>query len=95
MDSLTIICTSEVISPYRCRISEWKAVMTSSELAGGILCYGTGLAGYIAFRGATEGDILDNFTGPIAAFFKILVVVHLVLYIPNEVFYLVPKYVFK
>lgn len=94
MDSLTIICTPEVIPPYRCRISEWKAVMTSSVLAGGVLCYGTGLAGYLAFRGATQGDILDNFMGPIAAFFKILVIVHLILYIPNEVFYLVPHIVY-
>lgn len=59
--------------------------MTSSVTLGGVLCYGTGLAGYLAFRGATQGDILDNFTGAVAAFFKILVVVHLILYIPNEV----------
>lgn len=59
--------------------------MTSSVLVGGVLYYGTGVAGYLAFRGATQGDILDNFAGPIAAFFKILVVAHLILYIPNEV----------
>ena len=58
--------------------------MSASVLTGGILCYVTGLAGYLAFRGATQGDILDNFSGPVAAFFKILVVVHLVFYIPNE-----------
>ena len=67
------------------RISEWKAVMSASVLAGGAMCYVTGLAGYLAFRGATEGDILDNFFGPLAAFFKILVIVHLILYIPNKV----------
>ena len=59
--------------------------MSASVLAGGILCYVTGLAGYLAFRGATGGDTLDNFSGPVAAFFKILVVVHLIFYIPNEV----------
>lgn len=56
-----------------------------SVVAGGLLCYGTGLVGYLSFRGATEGDILDNFTGPLAAFFKIVVILHLVMYIPSEV----------
>lgn len=57
----------------------------ASVAAGGSLCYFTGLVGYVAFRAATEGDILDNFHGPLAACFKILVIVHLVVYIPNEV----------
>lgn len=52
---------------------------------GGILCFVTGIAGYLSFRGATEGDILDNFSGWIASIFKIGVVGHLILYIPNEV----------
>lgn len=65
--------------------SEWKVVTSVSVLVGGTLCYTTGLVGYLSFREATEGDILDNFSGPLAAFFKILVVLHLVMYIPNEV----------
>lgn len=65
--------------------SEWSAVVTHAVLLGGGLCYGTGLMGYLCFRGATEGDILDNFSGGLASFFKILVVAHLVMYIPNEV----------
>eukprot|EP00903_Cladosiphon_okamuranus_P010528 g9958.t1 len=64
---------------------KWKTVAAISVTAGGLLCYVTGLAGYLSFRDATQGDILDNFTGPLATFFKILVIVHLVMYIPSEV----------
>ena len=56
-----------------------------SIFIGAVLCYCTGLSGYIAFRSATEGDILDNFSGPLAACFKILVVVHLIMCIPGHV----------
>lgn len=54
-------------------------------LTGAILCYCTGIAGYLAFRSATEGDILDNFSGPVAACFKVVVVLHLIMYIPGDV----------
>lgn len=70
---------------FRSLCSEWKAVMERSVVLGGVLCYGTGLMGYMAFRDATEGDILDNFYGIVATCFKVLVVLHLVMYIPNEV----------
>lgn len=54
-------------------------------LTGTLLCYSTGIAGYLAFRSATAGNILDNFSGPVAGFFKALVVVHLILYTPSHV----------
>lgn len=66
-------------------VKEWRAVAGMSVFTGALLCYFTGLAGYVAFRSATEGDILDNFSGPVAGCFKVLVVVHLILYIPSEV----------
>lgn len=59
--------------------------MVRAVAAGGILCYVTGFVGYVSFRGATEGDILDNFMGPLASCFKVLVIAHLVMYIPHEV----------
>lgn len=59
--------------------------MVRAVAAGGILCYVTGFVGYLSFRGATQGDILDNFMGPIASCFKVLVIAHLVMYIPHEV----------
>ncbi|CAN0439653.1 unnamed protein product, partial [Laminaria digitata] len=64
---------------------EWRAVAGASVLTGAVVCYCTGIAGYLAFRSATAGDILDNFSGPVAAFFKILVVLHLIMYIPGDV----------
>lgn len=59
--------------------------MSWAVVLGGLFCYGTGMVGYLSFREATEGDILDNFTGVVASGFKVMVVMHLVLYIPNEV----------
>ena len=56
-----------------------------SVFAAAILCYCTGISGYLAFRSAAEGNILDNFPGPVAACFKVLVVLHLILYIPGDV----------
>ncbi|CAM9281738.1 unnamed protein product, partial [Hapterophycus canaliculatus] len=64
---------------------EWSSVAKIAVVLGGVLCFVTGIAGYLSFRGATQGDILDNFSGWIASIFKIGVVGHLILYIPNEV----------
>lgn len=64
---------------------EWKVVAAACVLTGAILCYCTGIAGYMAFRSTTQGDILDNFSGPMAACFKVVVVLHLIMYIPGDV----------
>lgn len=66
-------------------VREWETVAGVSVFTGAVLCYLTGIAGYLAFRSATAGDILDNFSGPVAGCFKVLVVVHLILYIPSHV----------
>lgn len=50
-----------------------------------VMYYVTGLTAYLSFRAATEGDVLDNFEGTLASCFKILMVIHLVVYIPSEV----------
>lgn len=47
--------------------------------------YAMGLVAYLSFRAATEADILDNFEGGLASCFKVLIVVHLVMYLPPEV----------
>mmetsp|Transcript_28078 Transcript_28078/g.36793 ORF Transcript_28078/g.36793 Transcript_28078/m.36793 type:complete len:514 (-) Transcript_28078:164-1705(-) len=62
----------------------WSNVTSLSIVIGGMMCMVTGLAGYINFRNGTDGDILDNFQGPYFYFFKILLVVHLILYIPLD-----------
>eukprot|EP00903_Cladosiphon_okamuranus_P006099 g6009.t1 len=63
----------------------WRSVATWTVAAGSCLCYAMGLAGYLSFRDAVDGDILLNFTGLLASVFKLVVVIHLVLYIPSEV----------
>lgn len=63
----------------------WRRVAAWAVGVGLVLCYSTGLVGYLSFRDTTDGDILDNFDGTLASCFKALVVIHLVLYIPSEV----------
>lgn len=65
--------------------SEWKRVVKVSLTLGLVIYYVTGLTAYLSFRAATEGDILDNFEGTLASCVKIIMVVHLVVYIPSEV----------
>ena len=43
-----------------------------------------GLAGYLSFRGDTDGEILENFSGPYIVPFNILLIVHITLYIPVD-----------
>ncbi|CAM9873496.1 unnamed protein product, partial [Pylaiella littoralis] len=63
----------------------WRTVASWAVGVGACLCYAMGLAGYLSFRDAVDGDILLNLTGTAASIFKVVVVVHLVLYIPSEV----------
>ncbi len=51
---------------------------------GMILCIVMGISGYNAFRGDTDGEILDNFETHAADPFKFLLAVHMVLYIPVD-----------
>mmetsp|Transcript_2045 Transcript_2045/g.2747 ORF Transcript_2045/g.2747 Transcript_2045/m.2747 type:complete len:469 (+) Transcript_2045:1-1407(+) len=62
----------------------WKQVSAVSMLLGAFMGLLIGLAGYLSFRGATEGDILDNFYGTFAALVKFTLVLHLVLYFPTS-----------
>ena len=63
----------------------WRSVAGCAVGIGGCMCYAMGLAGYLSFRDAVDGDILENFSGAVASVFKAVVVVHLILYIPSEV----------
>ena len=59
------------------------AVITGVAIAiGSLMCAATGLAGYLSFREDTEGEILDNFPGAPFDFFKVMVTIHLILYVP-------------
>lgn len=60
----------------------WGWVTGSAVLAGALMCITMGLAGYLSFANETEGMILDNFVSNGFDFFKVMVVTHLILYIP-------------
>eukprot|EP00640_Fibrocapsa_japonica_P001855 CAMPEP_0113944880 /NCGR_PEP_ID=MMETSP1339-20121228/37509_1 /TAXON_ID=94617 /ORGANISM="Fibrocapsa japonica" /LENGTH=442 /DNA_ID=CAMNT_0000950223 /DNA_START=17 /DNA_END=1342 /DNA_ORIENTATION=- /assembly_acc=CAM_ASM_000762 len=62
----------------------WERITGQAVTIGASMCFITGLIGYISFRSETQGDILDNFDGIDFYFFKILLVVHLILYIPLD-----------
>ena len=49
---------------------------------GAVMCVAMGLAGYLSFGDQTQGMILDNFPQHGFDFFKVMVVTHLILYIP-------------
>lgn len=63
-----------------------NTVVLWTILAGILLCALMGIAGYLAFMGETNGNILFNFTSTevwsFANFFKVLIMLHLCLYIP-------------
>jgi hypothetical protein len=54
----------------------------SAVFIGALMCGGMGLAGYLTFKDDTEGEILDNFDQPGYDFFKAMVSLHLIMYIP-------------
>jgi len=62
---------------------QWRKVTSITMAIGASMCLLCGISGYSSFRGATEGDILDNFVGH-AAFtvVKFCVIVHLCFYLP-------------
>jgi sodium-coupled neutral amino acid transporter 11 len=60
----------------------WRIVTGTAVLAGAIMCASMGLVGYLSFGSDTEGEILDNFAQHGYDVFKVMVVVHLILYIP-------------
>ena len=60
----------------------WMKITGVAILVGSLMCAGMGISGYLAFRDDTEGEILDNFVEPGFDFFKVMVAVHLILYIP-------------
>eukprot|EP00612_Vaucheria_litorea_P000064 CAMPEP_0171452868 /NCGR_PEP_ID=MMETSP0945-20130129/803_1 /TAXON_ID=109269 /ORGANISM="Vaucheria litorea, Strain CCMP2940" /LENGTH=429 /DNA_ID=CAMNT_0011977619 /DNA_START=115 /DNA_END=1404 /DNA_ORIENTATION=- len=70
------------ISPRN--VKEWKKTLTLGLFFGAAACYSTGIVGYLSFRSATSGNILDNFDGVLAQIATILVIVHLIWYTPME-----------
>lgn len=65
-------------------LTSWREVTRNAVVCGAAMCMIMGLVGYLSFGADTDGDILDNF--PQAGFdvFKVMVVMHLILYIPSN-----------
>ena len=67
----------------KCRNMEsWRKITGTAVLVGALMCASMGLVGYLSFADDTEGEILDNFPQHGYDVFKIMVVTHLILYIP-------------
>jgi len=63
-------------------MGSWRVVTGTAVSIGSIMCAAMGVAGYLSFRDTTNGEILDNFPQVGFDFFKVMVVTHLILYIP-------------
>lgn len=61
---------------------DWSTVTASAIGFGSTMCLGMGTAGYLYFRQDTDGVIIDNFTAPGFDFFKVMIVMHLICYLP-------------
>jgi sodium-coupled neutral amino acid transporter 11 len=63
-------------------LTTWRGVTGVAVFVGAIMCASMGLVGYLSFGSDTEGEILDNFAQHGYDVFKMMVVIHLILYIP-------------
>jgi sodium-coupled neutral amino acid transporter 11 len=65
-------------------IAAYNALTFKTTIIGAVMCFITGLAGYLSFVDNTETNILFNFPGPVGDVFKMMVIIHLLLYIPGD-----------
>jgi len=73
-------------------LDSWIFITLRTVIIGALMCLVMGLVGYLSFRSTTYGDILKDFTEPGFAFFKIMVIIHLIMYIPVD--FVVMRYSF-
>jgi len=55
-----------------------------TTLTGAIMCFITGIAGYLSFVNNTKPNILSNFNGGVGSAFKLFLILHLILFIPGD-----------
>lgn len=65
-------------------VPSFNRVAKTTMAIGALMCFFTGLAGYLSFGDDTKSNILENFDGPLGGVFKTALVIHLVLYIPGD-----------
>ena len=63
----------------------WMSITFWVVVIGSMMCVAMGIAGYLSFKSGTEGIILDNFEGPAFDFFKLMVAIHLILYVSRTI----------
>ena len=63
----------------------WRRITLLAVIAGVCLLITIGLAGYLSFRNSTQSNILNNFSFSSAYdVFQVILVIHLLLYIPGD-----------
>ena len=65
-------------------MNSWCHITGQAVAYGAIMLLAMGMAGYLSFRGSTNGNILTNFTSNSFDFFKFMVVCHIIVYIPVD-----------
>ena len=89
---------SAVFHSYTAMKRSERNVETFSKVAvyttslGVSMCFLIGLVGYLCFRNDVDADILENFAGGAGTFFKVIVILHLIFYIPGD--FLIMRYSF-
>ena len=58
---------------------KWSKVTSQTIVIGYSMCVVMGVAGYLSFKDTTDGLIVSNFKGHYADFFKLLLIIHLIL----------------
>ncbi len=65
-------------------VAKFSAITRNTTLLGTAMCFVTGLMGYLSFGSATKSNVLENFDSAVGAAFKLVVALHLILYIPGD-----------
>lgn len=60
-------------------LEKWTRVSRNTVIIGFFMLLSMGLAGYLSFGSETDGLIVNNFEGGYSDFFKVLLILHLVL----------------
>ena len=84
----SLSCSQANFQAYESTVKEsqnprsWAKITGVAVGLGTIMCVVTGMTGYLVFLDDTQGEILDNFPESPYDFFKVMVTIHLILYIP-------------
>lgn len=63
---------------------KFNSIAVHATSIGIVMCFAIGIMGYYCYGSDTKADILENFTGVLGTIFKLIVIIHLILYIPGD-----------